>query len=107
MQTPPYNQQINLAFWFDIVIIGFCFAGYNEPWLLQSHFARAIQFVITEFECTVTSVYIGHPRDPQKVAVVYRWLLCRGFSIKIGIKTSLARLSLAVVDRWPLFRGSR
>ncbi len=29
------------------------------------------------------------------------------FSIKIGIKSSLAGLRLAVVDRWPLFRGGR
>jgi hypothetical protein len=50
-------------------------------------------------------VYNGHPWDPQKVAVKHRWFLCRGFSIKIGIKISLAGLCLAVVDRWLLFRG--
>ncbi len=48
----------------------------------------------------------NHPWDPQKVAVVHRWLLCRGFTIKIGIKISPARLNLAVSDmaavqRWP------
>jgi hypothetical protein len=45
------------------------------------------------------SVYNGHPWDPKKVAVVRRWLLCRDCSIKIGIKISLAQLSLAVIDR--------
>jgi hypothetical protein len=28
-----------------------------------------------------------------------------GFSVKIGIKISLAGLSLTVVDRWPLTQG--
>ena len=42
-----------------------------------------------------------------------KWPLYRGgrsvegFSIKIGIKISLAGLCPAVVDRWPLFRGGR
>jgi hypothetical protein len=54
---------------------------------------------------TVKPVYNGHSLDPKKVAVVHRWLFCRGFSIKIGTKISLAGLSLAIVDRWPLFRG--
>jgi hypothetical protein len=62
------------------------------------------QFIITEFECTVKPDY---PRDPKKAAFVPRRSLCRSFSIKTGIKTSLAGLSLAVVDRWPLFRGGR
>ncbi len=56
---------------------------------------------------TVKPVYYGHPWDPNKGAVVKRWSLCRGFSITIGIKISLAGLCLAVVDRWPLFRGGR
>ena len=47
------------------------------------------------------------PLAPQKVAVVHRWRLSRDFSIKIGIKISLAGLNLAVVDRWQLFRGGR
>ncbi len=33
------------------------------------------------------------------MAVVHRWLLCRGFSIKIGIKISLTDLV------WPLLIG--
>ena len=52
-------------------------------------------------------VYNSYPWDPKKVAVAHRWFLCRGFSIKINIKISLAGLCLAVVDRLPLFRGSR
>ncbi len=36
------------------------------------------------------------------MAVVHRWILFRGFSIKIAIKFDLARLRLAVVARWPL-----
>jgi hypothetical protein len=34
-------------------------------------------------------------------------LLCRGFSIQIGIKIRMAGLSLAVLDRWPMFRDDR
>jgi hypothetical protein len=56
---------------------------------------------------TVKPVYNGHPWDPKIVAVVHRWLLFRGFSIKIAIKFDLAGLRLAVVGRWPLFRGGR
>jgi hypothetical protein len=56
---------------------------------------------------TDKTVYNGHPWDPQKVAVVQSWPVFGGFSIKIGIKISLAGLRLAVVDRWPLFRGGR
>ncbi len=50
-------------------------------------------------------------RTPQKVTVVgtevvrQRWSDFGGFSIKIFIKVSLAGLSLAIVDSWPLFRG--
>jgi hypothetical protein len=56
---------------------------------------------------TVKPVYNGHPRDPKKAAVVQRWPVFGGFSIKIGIRISLAGLSLAVAYRWPLFRGGR
>ncbi len=56
---------------------------------------------------TVKPVYNDHPWDPQKVAVVHRLLLCRGFSNKSAINVRLAGLSLAVVNRWPLFRGGR
>jgi hypothetical protein len=59
------------------------------------------------FLSTVKPVYNGHPWDPQKVAVVHRWPLCRDFSIEIGIRIILGGLTLAVVDRWPLFRGGR
>ena len=54
---------------------------------------------------TVKPVYNGHPWDPQKAAVVYRWPLCRGFSMKIAMYLGLAGFRPAVVDRWPLFRG--
>ncbi len=56
---------------------------------------------------TVKPVYNGHPWDPKKVAVVQSWPVLGGFSIKIVLKISLAGLGLAVVDRWPLFRGGR
>jgi hypothetical protein len=46
---------------------------------------------------TVKPVYNGHPRDPKILAVVQRWPVFGGFSIKIGIK-----IILAVVQRWPL-----
>jgi hypothetical protein len=66
---------------------------------LKTYFAQNI---------SVKPVYNGHPWDPKKVAaVVQSWPVFTGFSIKIGIKSSLAGLRLAVVDRWPLFRGGR
>jgi hypothetical protein len=60
-----------------------------------------------EYSCTVKPVYNGHPWDPKIVAVVHRWPLFRGFSNKIPIKFDLAGLRLAAVGRWPLFRGGR
>ena len=59
------------------------------------------------FTNTVKPVYNGHPWDPKKVAVVQSWSVLQGFSIKIGIKSSLAKIRLAVVDMWPLLRGGR
>jgi hypothetical protein len=41
------------------------------------------------------------------VAVVQRWPLFRGYSIKIAIEFDSAGLRLAVVGRWLLFRGGR
>ena len=58
-------------------------------------------------KCTVKPVYNGHPWDPEILAVVDRWPLFRGFSIKIAIVFDLAGLRLAVVGMWPLFRGGR
>jgi hypothetical protein len=49
----------------------------------------------------VKPAYNDHPWDSQKVAVVHRWLLYRGLSMKIAIEFGLAGLRLAVVDRWP------
>ena len=46
-----------------------------------------------------TTITLG---TPPKVAVVQRWLVLGGFSIKIGITINLAGLSLAVVDSSPL-----
>ena len=60
-----------------------------------------------EIKSTVIPVYNGHPWDPKIVAAVHRWALFRGFSIKIDIEFYLAVVRLAVVDRWPLFRGGR
>jgi hypothetical protein len=54
---------------------------------------------------TVKPVYNSHPWDPKVVAVVQGWPLFRVFSIKIPIKFDLAELRLAVVGRWPMFRG--
>ncbi len=49
----------------------------------------------------------GHPWDPKILAIVDRWQQLRGFSIKIAIAFDLVGLRLAVVGRWPLFRGVR
>jgi hypothetical protein len=56
---------------------------------------------------TVKPVYNCHPWDLKILAVVLRWLLFRGFSIKVAMEFDLAVLRLAVVGRWPLFRGGR
>ncbi len=81
--------------------------GYNKPKLKRTNFDGPIEFVISKFDCTVKPVYNGHPWDPKKLAVVDRWPLLIGFSIKIAIEFDLAGLRLAVVGRWPLFRGGR
>jgi hypothetical protein len=66
---------------------------------------RYIKYFI--FVNTVKPVYNGHPWDPKILAVVDRWPLQRGSSIKIAIEFDLAGLRLPVVGRWPLFRGGR
>jgi hypothetical protein len=48
----------------------------------------------------VKHAYNDHPCDPQKVAVVHRWLLYRGLSMTIAIEFDLA--GLAIVDRWSI-----
>ena len=47
------------------------------------------------------------PLGPKKSGRCQSWPVFTGFSIEIGIKSSLAGVRLTVVDRWPLFRGSR
>jgi hypothetical protein len=54
---------------------------------------------INYYMLKILSVVTNHSREPQKVAVVQRWSVFGGFSIKIGIKRSLAGLSLAIFDR--------
>jgi hypothetical protein len=61
-----------------------------------------IKITLRGFRCTVKPVYNGHPWDPKKVVVVQSWPVFTGFSIKIGIKSSLAGLRLVVVARWLL-----
>jgi hypothetical protein len=54
---------------------------------------------------TVKSVYIGHPWDSKKVAVVKRWSVLTVCSYKIAINFGKLEIRLVIVDRWPLFRG--
>ncbi len=58
--------------------------------------------------CTVKPVYNGHPWDSKKAAVVQslsnRWSL---FTVYYSSILDNLELKLAVVDRWPLFRGCR
>ncbi len=70
-------------------------------------FEKLLVYPIYLLAHTVKPIYNSHRWDPKKVAVVQRWPVFGGFSIKIVLKISLARLVLAAVDRWPLFRGSR
>jgi len=55
---------------------------------------------------SIEPVYNNHPWDPKIVAVVDRWSLVLGFSIKIAIKFGLAGQRLAVVGWWSLFSGN-
>ena len=54
------------------------------------------------FMCTVKPVYNGHPWDPQKAAVVWRWQLFRGSSYK-------TRVLMWDIwgSGWPLLTGGR
>ncbi len=63
---------------------------------------------LLKFKITVKPVYAGHPWDLKKVAVVqrfrHRWPL---FTVYYYTNFGKLGLKLAVVDRWPLFRGGR
>ncbi len=48
--------------------------------------------------------YNDHPWDSQIVAVVERWFLYRGCSLKTAINFGKLRIRLVVLDRWSLFR---
>ena len=56
-----------------------------------------LQVEVAPFKDTVKPVYNGHPWDPKILAVVDKWPLFRGFSIKIAIEFDLAGLRLTVV----------
>ncbi len=45
-----------------------------------------ILIFVFNFIGTVKPAYNGHPWDPKIVAVVHRWLMFRGFSIKIAVE---------------------
>jgi hypothetical protein len=93
----------------------------SDGLFIKKYFGRLIPFLlldrltllfhifssISSSPYTVKPVYNGQLWYPQKVAVVQRWPVFGGFSIKVGIRISQAGLSLAVADRWPLFRGGR
>jgi hypothetical protein len=61
------------------------YPGYNELLVITNKFCRPKLFVITEFHCTVKFEYDGQPWDLTKVAVVQKWLLYRGWSLKIAL----------------------
>jgi hypothetical protein len=46
-------------------------------------------------------------RPLKKVAIVQNWLLFRRRSLKITKNIKKLGITLAVVDRWALFRGGR
>ncbi len=60
---------------------------------------------LCQIQTKVKPIYNHHLGTPQKVAFEQRWSVFGGFSIKIVIKVILVGLSLAFVDRRPLFRG--
>ncbi len=57
------------------------------------------------FCSTVKPVYNGHPWDPKIEAVVDRWPLFKGSLYYTN--SNWAFKILAVIQRWPLFRGGR
>jgi hypothetical protein len=52
-------------------------------------------------------VYNGHPWDSKKVAVVQKWPLFRGWSLKIIINIKKLGITPVVADKWLLLRGGR
>ncbi len=56
---------------------------------------------------TVKPVYNGHPWDSKKVAVVQKWPLFRGWSLKIIINIKKLGITPVVADKWLLLRGGR
>ena len=78
-QLPPvYNDKYNSS----MASLNLTFNPLSENHLFQVPKVA----IVNRFGCTFKTVYSSHPWDPQKVAVVYRWLLCRGFSIKMVSK---------------------
>jgi hypothetical protein len=67
-----------------------------------------LAIVIITVVYTVKPVYNGHPWGSKKAAVVqslrHRWSL---FTVYYYSILDNLELKLAVVDRWPLFRGGR
>jgi hypothetical protein len=81
------------------------FSSSSTAWV-SIYKRRNYRKVLTNLS-TVKPVYNGHPWDPKKVAVVKRWPLFKGSSYKTSMDLGCLGIRLAVVDRWPLFRGGR
>ncbi len=104
-QTP--NPECEFRVWGLIIII-------KNLLISNAYIIQEWQFIVNtamtenwRLGHTVKPVCNGHPWDPEIVAIVHRWPLFRGFQIKIAINFDLAGLKLAIVGRWPLFKGGR
>ena len=61
------------------------YPSYNELLVITNTFCCPKLLVITKVHCTVKFEYDGQPWDLTKVAVVQKWLLYRGWSLKIAL----------------------
>ncbi len=67
----------------------------------QKHFIVSLKWFFYDLS-TVKRVYNRPPLGLKKVAIVEKWLLFRGWSLKSTINIKKLWIRLAVVDRWPL-----
>jgi hypothetical protein len=69
--------------------------------------AHCISITANRKRSTVKLFFNNHSWYPKKAAIVQRWSLFRGFSVKIDINIDLAGFMLAIFEGWSLFRVGR
>ncbi len=93
-----------------ILILGVCkYQKVENPWSRQKSLLLPIvnvlhdESILIKFNLTIQSNLCTVPTvGTQKSGFFQKWLLFRGWALKNTIKLGI---TLAIVDRWPLFRG--